>query len=201
MFSEIRAYLESLNIGTIPKDRQTVLTELRNYIAGKSARSEPVSLMFICTHNSRRSHLGQVWAQAAAAHYDIPGIRAFSGGTEATACNPRTVAALKRAGFVIIRSSEGENPTYKILFDEALPPVIAFSKVYDQHPNPDQSFAALMTCSHADENCPYIPGAEKRFAITYTDPKESDGTPAETSTYDARCRQIATEMKYLFSKI
>ena len=140
-----------------------------------------------------------MWAQVAAAYFGVTGITAFSGGTEATACNPRTIAALARAGLGVIKTTEGDNPVYEIRFDERMPPVVAFSKVYDQSPNPTDNFAAIMTCSHADENCPVVPGAEKRFSIPYTDPKESDGTLAETSTYDARCRQIATEMKYVFS--
>lgn len=200
LFPKIKAYLDSLDTGTIPEARLDILNKVRSYILEKSAQTEPVNLTFICTHNSRRSHLGQVWAQVAAAQYGIPGIKTFSGGTEATACNSRTVAALRRAGLEILKTTEGENPVYEIRFSEAQPSIIAFSKVYDQDPNPTQNFAAIMTCSHADENCPFIPGAEKRFAVTYTDPKESDGTPAESSTYDARCRQIATEMKYLFSK-
>lgn len=201
VFSHIQAYFESLDIHAIPEDRQTVLIELRNYIRGKLEQTKPVSLTFICTHNSRRSHLGQVWAQVAAGYYGTPQVATFSGGTETTACNPRTVAALQRAGLAVNRTTEGENPVYEIRYDAERPPIVAFSKVYDQSPNPKEGFAALMTCSHADDNCPYIPGAEQRFPVTYTDPKEADDTPAESETYDARCRQIATEMRYVFSKV
>ena len=201
LLPRIAAYFDALDTGTITENRLIVLDKVRDYILGKLEQNEPINLIFICTHNSRRSLLGQVWAQAAAANYSIPNVMAFSGGTEATACNPRTINTLLRAGLEVSKTTEGENPVYEIRFDEALPPINSFSKVYDHNPNPTESFAAIMTCNHADENCPYIPGAEKRFSITYTDPKESDGTSAETSTYDARCRQVATEMKYLFSKV
>jgi len=197
----ITAYFDSLDIGTIPEARRNVLDKVRDYILEKSEQSAPVNLTFICTHNSRRSILGQVWAQVASAKYGFPNLRAFSGGTETTACNPRTVATLLRAGLEVNKTIGSENPVYEIRYSEVLPPVVAFSKVYDENPNPTHNFAAIMTCGHADENCPFIPGAEKRFAVTYTDPKEADDTPAEASTYDARCRQIATEMKYLFAKV
>lgn len=201
LFPKIQAYFDSLDIQAIPEERQALLTELREYIRGKSERAGPVNLTFICTHNSRRSHLGQVWAQVAATYYGVDRVATYSGGTETTACNPRTIAALERAGLHCVKSTEGENPVYEIRFAEVRPPIVAFSKVYDQSPNPAAHFAAIMTCSHADENCPYIPGAEVRFRITYPDPKEADDTPAERGTYDARCRQIATEMKYVFSRV
>ncbi len=201
LFTEIKAYIDSLNIHAIPEDRQTILIELRNFVRETLAQNEAANLIFICTHNSRRSVLGQVWAQVAAARYGIPNVTAFSGGTETTACNPRTIAALLRAGLEVSKMTGGENPVYEISYDAEQPAVIAFSKVYDQSPNPMENFAAIMTCDHADDNCPYIPGAEKRFSITYTDPKEADDTPAESETYDARCRQIATEMRYVFSKV
>ena len=80
-------------------------------------------------------------------------------------------------------------------------PVIAFSKVYDAPVNPSEGFVAVMTCTQADEDCPYIPGAALRVALPYDDPKASDGSTAEAATYDERCRQIATEMFYLFRSV
>ncbi|MBU1820989.1 MAG: protein-tyrosine-phosphatase [Bacteroidetes bacterium] len=201
MYPAIQSYLTTLDLSTIPAERRALLDKLTEYITGKIGQEEPVQLTFICTHNSRRSHLGQVWAQVAAAHFGVAGVDTFSGGTEATACNPRTIAALERAGLQIAKTTEGENPVYELRYDEAHPPVVAFSKVYDKSPNPTEGFAAIMTCSHAEENCPFIPGAEKRFAVTYIDPKEADDSPAEAATYDARCRQIAEEMLYVFSKV
>lgn len=201
MYPVLQNYINTLDVSFIPAERRALLEPLSTYLTGKVQKGEPIRLTFICTHNSRRSHLGQVWAQLAADYFGVPSVKTFSGGTEATACNPRTIAALERAGLQVVKTTEGENPVYALRFDENLPPVSAFSKVYDKSPNPTENFAAIMTCSHAEENCPFIPGAEKRFAITYTDPKEADDTPAESETYDARCRQIATEMLYVFSQV
>lgn len=199
MIPQVKTYFESLNPAEVPAERQVVLQPLVDFIKAKIEAQQPINLTFICTHNSRRSHLGQVWAQVAAAYFGVEDIHCFSGGTETTACNPRTIGAFERTGLKVTKATESDNPVYEISFDDSTKPVIAFSKVYDQAPNPSSSFAAIMTCDHAEANCPYIPGAEKRLPIMYIDPKVSDDTPEETATYDARCRQIATEMKWVFA--
>jgi protein-tyrosine-phosphatase len=180
----------------IPDARKQELAGLGNYIFEKRQAGEPVQLTVICTHNSRRSHIGQLWLSAAAVYYGVPGVSAYSGGTEATAFNPRAVAAMRRAGFEIAEGKAGKNPHYKVTLGAGLEEMTLFSKRYDDAANPRQGFAAIMVCSDADEACPFIPGAEKRMAIRYDDPKISDGTPAETATYDERCRQIGREMLF-----
>ena len=63
-------------------------------------------------------------------------------------------------------------------------------------------FAAVMTCAHADENCPFIPGAEQRIPVRYKDPKAFDDTPEEKVAGIAnKSIEIATEMHYIFSSI
>mgnify|MGYP000733479600 CR=1 FL=1 len=84
----------------IPAARKELLLRFASYVASRS-HEERIALNFICTHNSRRSHLAQIWAATAAYYYAIPNIQTFSGGTEATAFNPRAVAAMERAGFKI----------------------------------------------------------------------------------------------------
>jgi arsenate reductase (thioredoxin) len=201
MISQVKTYFEALNLNEVPSERQAVLQPLVEYLKSKIETQQPINLTFICTHNSRRSHLGQVWAQVTAAYYGVENVHCFSGGTEATACNPRTIGALERAGLEVIKTTDSENPVYEIRFDDSSQPITAFSKVYDQAPNPNRGFAAIMTCDHAEANCPFIPGAEKRIPIMYIDPKVSDDTSAEATTYDARCMQIATEMKWVFTNM
>jgi protein-tyrosine-phosphatase len=145
--------------------------------------------------------MAQLWAQAAAHHFGINGVETYSGGTEATAFDPRAVAALERAGFSIEATSTGENPVYGVRFSESAEPIRCFSKVYDQPPNPTGGFGAVMTCGAADEGCPVVFGAARRIAITYDDPKAADGTTQEAAVYDERCRQIAREMLFAFSRV
>lgn len=182
---------------SIPDQRKMELENLANYILEKLKNGETVNLNFICTHNSRRSHLSQIWAETATAYFGLKNIRTFSGGTEATAFNPRAVEAIKRAGFKV-ENPGGQNPKYQISFEENAPKIVCFSKTYDDSFNP-KNIVAIMTCSDADQNCPFIPGASLRAPIRYKDPKEADDTPLEAERYDERCRQISTEMFYLMS--
>lgn len=185
----------------IPEDRKQILKQLVSFIEKKKKAGEPVTLNFICTHNSRRSHIAQLWAQAAAHYYGINNVSCFSGGTEATAFNSRAVKAMQEAGFTIKKTKDGNNPMYEVRFADGVEPMIAFSKTYDDHFNHNKDFAAIMTCSHADENCPWVAGASARIAITYDDPKEFDGTPLEASKYAERVHQIGGEIFYAFSQV
>jgi arsenate reductase len=195
----IRMVVENLDNATIPEHRKPVLEDLAGYIQSKLDGKASVNLNFICTHNSRRSQLSQVWAKVAAVSNGIR-IKSFSGGTESTAFHPHAVASLLRSGFAI--TAEGEtNPVYTVSFADDCQPLKCFSKRFDHPENQVAAFAAVMVCSDADENCPFIPGAEKRIPLQYDDPKAFDGTPEEASKYDERSLQIATEMFYVFSRI
>lgn len=201
LLKPIQEYIETLETKTLSEERKTVLQPLIAYINSKRQEKLSIQLNFICTHNSRRSHLAQVWTQAMAEYFDVPNIQCFSGGTEATAMYPMVIKILEDAGFQILNEIEDNNPVYKISYSEATPPILAFSKKYDDMANPKNDFAAIMTCSQADEGCPFVAGSEKRIAIMYEDPKASDGTPQQQQVYKERSEQIATEMKYVFSKI
>ncbi len=184
----------------ISQERKKMLGPLADYIQARVARKEAVQLTFICTHNSRRSHLSQLWAQAAAYYFGIADVKSYSGGTEATAFNPRAVKAVEKAGFRVEETEKSLNPIYLVTYAPDQPPVKAFSKVYDEGGNPTSDFGAVMTCTQADENCPFIPGAT-RISLPYDDPKAFDDTPQEGATYDERCRQIARELFYAFSLV
>jgi arsenate reductase (thioredoxin) len=186
---------------TIPDDRKVILKQLTDFIQGKQKSNHKIELIFICTHNSRRSHISQLWAQAAAAYYGVGNLVSYSGGTEATAFNPRAVKAMKDAGFKINATTAGDNPVYEVQFSDVANEVIAYSKKYDAANNPKKGFAAIMTCSHADENCPVVFGMEKRISLPYLDPKDFDGTPQEASKYSERVMEIGKEILFAFSQV
>ncbi len=192
----LETYIEARLAESVPAERVGALEELAQTVA----RTVAPKLMFICTHNSRRSHLSQVWAQAGAWRFGLDDVETFSGGTEATAFNPRAVAALERAGFRIERRERGSNPVYVVRSTGDGPATECFSKVFTDLPNPVDDFVAVMTCSSADAACPVVPGASARFTISYVDPKESDGTQHESATYDERCAQIACEMLWVMKR-
>ena len=187
--------------GLIPPDRAAILREASAFINDRVKEAKPAPLIFICTHNSRRSHLAQVWAQAAAAYYNVTNVVAFSGGTETAACNIRTIRALQRAGVSIVNFTGGTNPVYLAQCSESLPPAKLYSKTFSDPANPQIGFAAFLCCDQADAKCPIVQGAAARFSIPYVDPKASDDTNKESATYDERCRQIAREMFYLISLV
>ena len=198
---EIESLIKELNTDSITADRKVDLQPLVDYIQEKTNASEEIRINFICTHNSRRSHLSQVWAQTMANYYGIKNVFCYSGGTEATALFPMVAETLKNQGFQIQKLSETSNPVYAIKFSENEHPVIGFSKSYEDPFNPSAQFAAVMTCSQADGGCPFIAGAEKRVPITFEDPKAFDNTPQQAEKYAERSIQIATELFYVFSQI
>lgn len=201
LYPQIENTVKSFDFKQISEDRKAVLQPLIDFIQTKVDNNLETRLNLICTHNSRRSHLSQVWAQTAAAFYDVKNVSCYSGGTEATALFPVAAETLKYSGFNIKTLSEGSNPVYSIKYSADELPVIGFSKTYDDDFNPESGFAAIMTCSQADGGCPFIAGAEKRIPITFEDPKISDGTPQQKETYLERSLQIGTEMFYVFSQI
>lgn len=199
LFPRLKIYCELLNFDSISRERKIILQPLIDYVQSKSNSEGTTYLNFICTHNSRRSQFSQIWAQTAAGCYGIKA-ECYSGGVEVTAFNEKAAASIERAGFKVEKTGN-ENPEYSVYFSVEANKIRAFSKLFDNTENPSEEFAAVMTCSDADANCPFIPGAEKRISLPYNDPKEFDDTKNEAEEYDKRSQQIATELFYVFSKI
>jgi arsenate reductase len=189
----------NLPFAAISSERLQLLDEMVAYLLAKKRQGEEIRLNFICTHNSRRSQFSQIWAQTAAAYYGIEAF-CYSGGVEVTEFNPRAVATIQRDGFKVVQK-EGENPVYLVFYSEEEDPIVTFSKVVEDPVNATKDFAAVMTCDHADENCPFIPGAEKRFPLRFEDPKAFDDSPLEEKMYSERSHQIGAELFYLFEKV
>lgn len=188
-----------VGIENIAPERVEKLAALGAYIERRRAEGGLIQLEFVCTHNSRRSQLAQVWAKTAADYFGVSQVVCFSAGTEVTALNPRAAASLERAGF-LVKNPGGNNPRYEISTHEEEEPVVCFSKLIDDPENPSTDFAAVMTCAEADAACPVVLGAE-RISLPYLDPKVADDTPREAAVYDERSAQIATEMLAVFGAV
>ncbi len=201
LFNRIENTINSLNIESISVERKETLQPLIDFINTKVNDIQEIRINFICTHNSRRSHFSQIWAQTMANYFNIKNVFCYSGGTEATALFPMVAETLEISGFVVKKISEGNNPIYSIKYAKNEHPIIGFSKKLDDDFNPKSEFAAIMTCSQADGGCPFIAGAEKRIPITFEDPKEFDNTSQQAEKYNERSLQIATELFYVFSQI
>jgi arsenate reductase len=201
MFQNLSKTIETIKAISVPNDRIAILSPLVDYIQNKVNANEEIRLNFICTHNSRRSHLSQIWAQTMAFHFGIKNVFCYSGGTEATALFSKVAETLTHQGFQIEKVSQEQNPVYAVKFDDNEHPIIGFSKTYFNDFNPKSNFAAIMTCSNADEGCPMVFGAEARFPIKYDDPKAFDGTEVMNQKYAERSLQIASELYFVFSQI
>ena len=201
MFQNLTTTIASISKTTLSNDRKEILQPLIEYIQTKIDTQQPIRLNFICTHNSRRSHLSQIWAQTMAFHFGIKNVCCYSGGTEATAMFPKVGETLVNQGFQIQQLSSDKNPVHAVKYDENEAAIICFSKTFDDTFNPNSAFAAIMTCSSADAGCPFIAGAEKRLPIRYDDPKAFDGTDLMDAKYAERSLEIASELYYVFSKI
>lgn len=201
MYSALAKTIEKIETKNINEERKITLIPMIEFIQQKVDNKQKVDINFICTHNSRRSHLAQIWAQTASAYFNIPQVNCYSGGTEETALFPQVSETLANQGFNILKISDNNNPVHAIKYYDNALPIIGFSKKYDSSFNPVSGFAAIMTCSQADGGCPFIAGAEKRIPITFEDPKISDNTPEQSQVYTERSLEIANEMFYVFSMI
>jgi arsenate reductase len=203
LLPSLQTYVQEVagELDKLPTERKVVLGHIAETMGERLAKGEEANLTFICTHNSRRSHMSQIWAQTAAYHYGLDRVHTYSGGTQVTACNCRTITAMRSAGFVIKDATTGENPLYLVQYAADRPSIRAYSKLYDADDNPKRDFIALMTCSAADKSCPVVKGSYARYAIHYVDPRLCDDTPTETTAYNERCREIAREMFYIMAEV
>lgn len=199
LYPALQQYLQAraAEFDQIPDVRREELLELAAFISEIQQAGKQPQLTFICTHNSRRSHMAQLWMAACMLYAGSGEAKTFSGGTEVTAFNVRAVNAMKNAGFRINVNGTSANPTYDVRWSDEVEGSRCFSKHYAHESNPQQGFAAVMTCSQADEACPIVFGAAARFAIAYDDPKLADNTPEEAGRYAERCAQIAREMLFV----
>jgi len=207
-YTKLQDFTQNLidDFDKITDTRKKQLRVLADHLSKKRIANEKINLIFICTHNSRRSHLSHILAQTAINYYGLEnlGIGTFSGGTEATAFNIRAINALRKVGFEIEVSTNempSSNPKYIVKMSESFDKITCFSKKYSNAPNPQDKFCAVMTCSHADKNCPIVIGAQVRISLPYDDPKDFDDTPQETQKYIERTNEIGREFFWVFSKI
>ena len=201
IYRKILDTVHNLNINSVSENRKILLDPLIGFIQNKKDLYQVIQLNFVCTHNSRRSHLAQIWAQTCAGFFNVSKVVCYSGGTEATKLYRTVKDTLEDQGFIFKFEKEESNKKYEVFFSNTEKSINTFSKVYDHKVNPVTNFAVVMTCSHADENCPFIPGTEMRIPVMYEDPKLFDHTVLEKEKYRERSLQIAAEMKYVFSNI
>lgn len=190
--------IKSFKEENISKERIKLLDNLVNAIQNSIDTFERVHLNFICTHNSRRSIMAQVWAHTAASHYGIVA-ELFSSGMEQTLFYPGAKKALEQQGFMIFKL-ENTRDHYLVRYHDHYSAFMVNSKRIDNVVIPTR-YIAIMTCSDADKNCPLTFRATAKVSLPYEDPKIYDGTEEEERKYLERANQIGEEMFYVFSKV
>lgn len=186
----------------IPDNRKVHLNQLALTIQKQIKTSGKSYIIVICTHNSRRSQLGELWLHIGALYFSLP-IHSFSGGSEVTALNHRIVKALEIAEFTITEKTSGNNPQYSISLKEGTSQTdkLYFSKIYNDTQNPQSDFIALIVCDNADQSCPIISGADHRHFIPYIDPGYSDDSDSEAEVYLEKVYEIGREMLFMLELI
>lgn len=182
-------------------ERKALLRPIVSYLLEVISKEREPTLLFVCTQNSRRSMFAEVWAQVAAWNLGIRNFHSYSAGSGATALHPNTRDALNRTGILIEAISGGENPVYRAEFGDALPSMNLFSKDIDHPELPKKNFGAVLVCVNDAEACPFIPHADVRIPLPYSDPKKFDGTHEMIAAYDRCCREIAKEMFWVMKQV
>jgi len=114
---------------------------------------EKKKVLFICTHNSARSHMAEGLMNA------LYGDRyeAFSAGIEPSGVNPFAIEAMADLGIDISHHrSKGLEPFINQAFDYV-----------------------VTVCDHANEVCPFFPGGKERLHKSFRDPASFPGTDEE----------------------
>ncbi|MDF1697875.1 MAG: hypothetical protein P1U56_18650 [Saprospiraceae bacterium] len=202
MNTHVNALIDQMKseVGMIETERQSELSDVSALIASMLKDNQNVNIIVVCTHNSRRSQLGEAWINILSNYFGLSSIKAFSGGMETTAFNERMVSAMKSLNIPVKLVEDGQNPRY-IIEDIGKDGHLMFSKVYDDELNPQSGYIALMVCDHADENCPVVIGMKHRIPLRYKDPKAFDGTELEEKAYKDKVKEVGREMVFLFQEI
>ena len=186
----------------ILSDRKKELLTLAKLCNSTLKEDNQLKFNVICTHNSRRSQLGQLWLRTAAVFFNINNVYTYSGGTEATAFNINMVNAIQSVGFQIEQLNNFENPKYQIQLSEFdNDKTLYYSKIYDESYNPQANYIAILVCNSAAETCPNVTGAKHRFVLPYNDPKTFDETNLEKKAYIDTVNEIGREVLFMMNQI
>ena len=195
----IKIILKNIDTG-IEKNRKDKLVKLAQVIKRNREQQNIVKVIFICTHNSRRSQFSQVWAYISSLYFKLDFLEFFSGGTEVDSVNLNVINALSNSGLKIEKKQTGDE-VYLLKSSKRDKGINLYSKEYSCKSNPPKHFIAIMTCSDADQMCPVIKGADKKVFLPYPDPRTSEKTGLEKKTYGHINAVVAKEMFYLMKQL
>jgi arsenate reductase len=121
--------------------------------ASPDVASQPISVLFICVHNSARS----IMAEAVLRHHGGADFDAQSAGTDAGRVNPLTLRVLAEAGI----PTDG-------LTSKPVGPLVGGRFDY-----------VVTVCDPAREACPFFPGQHRTLHWSFDDPAAAEGSEEE----------------------
>jgi arsenate reductase len=126
-------------------------------------------VLFLCTGNSARSQMAEVFLRKYAGNH----FEAHSAGLKPTGINPFTIKVLQEVGIDISNQSSKGVDTYlgKVLFQYL-----------------------ITVCDDADKNCPTVwPGVNQRMHWSFEDPAAFEGTDDEKLAKFREIRDLIEE--------
>ncbi len=147
------------------------------------------TVVFLCTHNSRRSQYCEIWGNYFSSVYK-KSITFLSAGAVKTKVHKQIYKSLERVGVKVDRNSSIniENIT-----------IIPFSKTLSDINK--KQFISIMTCSNYEKTCPFDPRSLINLQLFYKDPKRYDNSNREAEEYDKTSFMIACEINYILKNI
>lgn len=189
-------------VNLITAKRKEELKHLAELIVSEYDDYGEVDIIVICTENSLRSQLVQLWVKSISENYNLDFLNAFSGGTKVTSFNSNMVNALSDYGFSIEKLNDIENPGYLISQSEDDKSTdVMFSKLYDDEFNPEYDFIALIVCDVAAENCPVVEDSSHRLVLPYENVKQFDNTEEQLDKYKEKIEEIGREMMFMIMNV
>ncbi len=139
---------------------------------------QPVSVLFLCTHNSSRSQMAEGLLRArGGGRYVV-----YSAGTQPRSVHPLAIAAMREIGIDI---SEAAGHRAKGLGEFA-----------------GQSIDLVVTvCDDAAEECPFFPGARRQEHWGFPDPSAAPGSEEERLAVFRRVRDAIAARIEAFVKV
>ncbi len=165
---------------------RATIHDLAAHVARRVRDGLHTSVVFAGRQNARRSVLAEVWAVTAARAQGLRGISFHSAGLQPTDVHPNTLAALRRAGF-LVEARPGGGALVRVEPDAS--PIEVFAKDLEHSSVRRRDLTLVSVCKRLDDS-PMTKRAEQLFRVHFADPAEYDGMRHAERAYDVASRNI-----------
>lgn len=201
MYNNLKISIEDWNLpfNSFSKKRLKILDQLMVYLKELVAKKLELNVIFVCTHNSRRSQFAQFWLDTFLHNFGIENYNIFSAGTVETEVHKNVISVIEHYGFTVTKDSEINNKKYKIALGKGYEINLFSKEITSVLEAGLGSFVLIFVCDSAYENCPFVIENQKHFSLTFEDPGRYDEDLNALEYYQKCAYKIAAEMHYLAS--